>query len=403
MKQFNLHTKRYNFLTKWVMTLFLLIALPSNKSCHTSLGRSKSPVMSYVVQNEDEDRFKKEIANTRDISMGDQGRDWLYAAVKSRNVKKAKIVLDRINEDIKHNSLHYSKTSFPNAIDPFTNLTPLGKAIKNKDREMVKALIKNQHIKVDVAGKDLTAFMLAFEMKSEAIAKLLLEECTDDAQRKLMIITPLDKLDSTPLHLSIKHGFKGLVKIIVGKIDTLENLCAKDKKGRTPLHKAVYINKKEEFDMLFNRLFTLCKEDKQMVATKFLEKDEKGHSIFARACLPQGTHHVTGGNYAMFSHVLTTLNKKTCLNETDIIAILKEINKLKINNKISEKDAIYLHHTTATILPKENNLSSQRTIGEKDKNNSNGRPSLPGSPPPPPNSPPPSLDRQMTGQVRIKH
>ncbi|ROT47716.1 ankyrin repeat domain-containing protein [Candidatus Cardinium hertigii] len=298
-----LKSRKNNFVVQGITVLFISTIFIQARSCISS-----TPVMDYVVQHEDQNDFRKYIANKKDISQGSDGdRDWLYIAVKSHNPEKVTIILDRINRD-KENRSSYAQKDFPNSIDPFSKKTPLGKAIQDNNKNIVNLLIKNQHINVNRLDNGLPTLLVAIQNKNEIIAQLLLDECPKD---KLNITTKDPHTGSTPLHLAIEYGYKELTESLVNRL-SLEDLIVEDAKQNTPLHVAAHYWRKEEFKLLFDQIGRLCPNNSHYIFDKLAKG--YGISVFAHSYL---SIHWIPGNKAtnilktrdseMFKYILDTV------------------------------------------------------------------------------------------------
>ncbi|MGI2257172.1 ankyrin repeat domain-containing protein [Candidatus Cardinium hertigii] len=362
IKKLNLNTKQSCFFAKSIAVLSLSFVL-QGRSCQSGSG-----IQDRIVKTTTNKEFCDEIGNKKDISIPDRetGKNWLYTAVSYNQLEKVKHILKRIDEDIA-SSFEYKNKDFANIYHKKSNKTALGIAIEKGYTEIVKQLVANKHIDINKAKKGSTPLLEALLHKKEAIAAILLnysktDICTKDAtsdssplhlaiEQKyqdiaLSLINKLDqqglkeknKQYETPLHLVIEHNLDHLVKLLVNRLSAVADLCAQDKKGRTPLHMAVRDNHTDVFQVVFHRIEHLC-NDKSTSISKLFEKDKEGRSVFARACLPKHTTQrwvgIFENNVKMFESILSTVENN--LATTDWESIANEINGLWKKGTIKEE------------------------------------------------------------------
>ena len=135
----------------------------------------------------------------------------------------------------------------------------------------------------------------------------------------------------TALGKAIEKGHNDIVKDLIDNQHI--DIHKADKKQKTPLHVAAFYNKEEGFKLIWNKILA---QDKANAIQHLFKKDEKGHSVFASAYLPEPRlFSFSNPNLKMFAKILGIV--KDSLKEDDLKNITKEIMDLKHNKKISQK------------------------------------------------------------------
>ncbi|ROT47717.1 ankyrin repeat domain-containing protein [Candidatus Cardinium hertigii] len=359
----NVHVSPHSYLVKSIAALSLSAALQScakNNQEAMRMPSSNKSVMDCVLHTNDA-TFYNELDNEKDISRRWKGYDLLYGAVCTNDEQKVKSILGRIIQDKRSGYAYKTNSSFPNAFNGPHNKTALGKAVEKKNKVIIEALLKNEHIdvnKIDVHGQ--TALLLALNLKDEKLAQFILDTCPNDK----LHLDAKDPTASTALHLAIKYGFNAFLKSLINKFQCVECLCLTDKKNRMPLHLAARSNMQQVFKELFARMCTLC-DSRDAISRKLLAKDIKGHSLFARAYLPKHIGRTRLWDFnksAMFKFVLCTV--KEYLQQDQVYAISKEITKLEGEQVIGQQQAALLRKVIRKQFP-DVDLSKNRDLQER--------------------------------------
>ncbi|MGI2299820.1 ankyrin repeat domain-containing protein [Candidatus Cardinium hertigii] len=346
IKELNLNTKQRCFFIKSITVLTLSLLL-QGRSCRSGGGIQGQTVKMTTVE-----QFCEEINDRKDISRAPDGvgDNWLYNAVINNSPKKVAHVLKRIDKDIASN-FQYKHKDFPNTYHNKSKKTALGLAIEKNYIEIVKRLAQSEHIDINKAKMGSTSLLEALSHKKKEIANILVHH------PKIDIYTKDAASGSSPLHLAIEHNLEHVVISLVGKLSTIQDLCAQDDKKRTPLHMAVRGNHKNAFQVVFHKIQDLC-NDKSASIVKLFEKDNQGRSVFARAYLPKYTTqslcsilriHIPQDNEEMFKYVL--FNVQHSLDPEHWKCITSEINSLKEKGTINEKYADQLLKTVNGYRP----------------------------------------------------
>jgi len=122
---------------------------------------------------------------------------------------------------------------------PVTKRTPLAHAIKNGNKPILEALLRNPQTNINDTGTDLTSLLLALKRDQPDIAMVLLNAPKSAGQELLNVTDKDTESEEAPLGTAARKNWRNLVNALLSLAPEYKvDVNVTDKNGNTPLYGA---------------------------------------------------------------------------------------------------------------------------------------------------------------------